>query len=83
MLTPLPFALSIKAATFLRAFKTFGKLQTYVIEEIIFKSAKVQKKQREHWNYSTERVDRRLKREPEHPDLWSKVRSVKFGMRWW
>ena len=65
----------IKTATFFRAVKRLAKLFNYMIEEWLFKTNAVRQKQLEHWNYSKDRVDRRLKRTPEHPDLWTKVRS--------
>ena len=64
---------SIKRSTLFRGLRTYNRLFMYVIDEWIFKSEKVRDKAWEHWSYTTERVDRRLKREPEHEDLWSKI----------
>lgn len=64
---------SIKTGTFLRGIQQIGPTFKYIMEELLFKSKTVRQKQWEHWNYTTERVHRRLAREPEHEDLWSKI----------
>ena len=64
---------SIKAATFFRGIKLLGNMSNYLVENLVFKSKMVRKKAWEHSRYTDERVDRRLKREPEHVDLWSKI----------
>ena len=63
----------IKKNTKLKSFKMLGSLPTYIIDQILFKSEVVRAKQLEHWNYSRERVDRRLARTPDRPDLWTKI----------
>lgn len=63
----------IKTATKLKSFKMLGTLPTYIIEQVLFKSKVVRAKQLEHWNYSKDRVDRRLARTPDRPDLWTKI----------
>ena len=63
----------IKTASKLKSFKMLGRLPTYIIEQILFKSKVVRAKQLEHWNYSKERVDRRLARKPDRPDIWTKI----------
>ena len=63
----------IKTNTKLKSFKMLGSLSTWIIDEILFKSKVVRAKQLEHWNYSKERVDRRLARNPDRPDLWTKI----------
>jgi cytochrome P450 len=45
----------------------------YLIEEVLMKSDAAQQKKLEHWNYSKERVDRRLASTPDRPDLWTKI----------
>ena len=55
----------IKTATKLKSFKMLGSVPTWIMEEILFKSKVVRAKQLEHWNYSKERVDRRLARNPD------------------
>lgn len=63
----------VKTGTRLRAFKIYSKITNYLVENLLFKSEVVRKKQWEHWNYSKERVDRRLARTPDRPDLWTKI----------
>jgi len=66
---------SIKRATMIRAIKSWSSITDSLVEEILFKSDAARQKVREHFNYSAERVDRRLQSTPERPDLWSKVTS--------
>jgi len=63
----------IKKNTKLKSFKMLGSLPRYIIEQVLFKSKIVRAKQLEHWNYSKDRVDRRLARTPDRPDLWTKI----------
>ena len=63
----------IKAGTQIRAIKMYSKLTNYLVEEVFFNSGPIRKKQLEHWNYSKERVDRRLAKTPDRPDLWTKI----------
>jgi cytochrome P450 len=63
----------VKSGTRLRTIKMMSKLTNYLLEEWVFKSEAVRAKQFEHWNYSKERVDRRLARSPDRPDLWTKI----------
>ncbi|KAI6908252.1 cytochrome P450 [Hortaea werneckii] len=69
----------IKNATFFRGIKLINALTSFVVEEIIFKSEVAREKQFEHWNYSKERVDRRLKSTPDRPDLWSRILEKSDG----
>ena len=69
----------IKHATLFRGVKAFSSLGNWFIEEVLFKNPNVRKKQKEHWDYSTERVDRRLKRTPDRPDLWTKILEKSNG----
>ena len=64
---------SIKIATLFRAVRMHNRVFRYIINEWIFQSKKARAKAWEHWKYSADRVDRRLAREPEHEDLWSKI----------
>ncbi|USW55658.1 Putative cytochrome P450 [Septoria linicola] len=51
-----------------------GRLpDVFLIKQIILRIPSVQAKFWEQFNYAAERVDRRLERQPERPDLWSKV----------
>ncbi|KAI7091342.1 cytochrome P450 [Hortaea werneckii] len=69
----------IKNATFFRGIKLINALTSFVVEEIIFKSEVAREKQFEHWNYSKERVDRRLQTTPGRPDLWSRILEKSDG----
>lgn len=70
---------SIKGATFFRGVKAYSALTNYLVEEVLFKTDKVRQKQAEHWNYSKQRVDRRLARTPDRPDLWTKILEKSEG----
>jgi hypothetical protein len=63
----------IKKGAQLRAFRWLSKLTNYFVGEFIMKNPKVRAKQVEHWNYSKDRVDRRLAMQPDRPDLWTKI----------
>lgn len=63
----------IKRGTQIRGLKMYSNLTNWLIEEFLFKSELVRAKQLEHWNYSKERVDRRLAKTPDRPDLWTKI----------
>ena len=60
-------------ATFFRGLKLLSRVTNYLFEEFFFKSKRVRQKAWEHTRYTSDRVDRRLAREPEHPDLWTKI----------
>ena len=64
---------SIKISTYFRGLRYYNKFTQYVLEEWVFKSKQARQKAHEHDKYTRDRVDRRLKREPEHADLWSKI----------
>jgi cytochrome P450 len=63
----------IKKSAKIRSFRWYSKLTNYVVGEFIMKNPKVRAKQVEHWNYSKDRVDRRLAMQPDRPDLWTKI----------
>jgi cytochrome P450 len=63
----------VKNGTQLRSFKMLSKFSSYLMEEWVFKSEAVRAAQYEHWNYSKERIDRRLARNPDRPDFWTKI----------
>ncbi|EME49135.1 hypothetical protein DOTSEDRAFT_68006 [Dothistroma septosporum NZE10] len=65
--------LGVKSASHLRAVKMSGSLGQYIVDEWLYNSAVVRRKQAEHWNHSKDRVDRRLEKVPDRPDLWSKI----------
>ncbi|KAK3644309.1 hypothetical protein LTR22_015313 [Elasticomyces elasticus] len=44
-----------------------------------FRAAFARRMEAEHWNYCKERVDRRLKKTPDRPDIWSKVIEMSQG----
>lgn len=64
---------SIKVGTFFRVVRWTSRSGAWFIDNFIFKSETARKKQFEHQRYTDDRIDRRLKREPEHPDLWTKI----------
>ncbi len=64
---------SIKNATFFRGIRMHDPLSRYILDKLVFKSKKVRKMAWEHWRYTTDRLHRRLAREPEHEDLWAKI----------
>lgn len=63
----------IKVGAKLRSFKLLSRFTNYIIDEWLLNSKTVRAKQLEHWNYSKDRVDRRLARNPDRPDLWTKI----------
>ncbi|KAK4507480.1 hypothetical protein PRZ48_001215 [Zasmidium cellare] len=71
--------LGIKNASFLRAIKLSSSFGKYLVEQWLFKSQKVRVKQAQHWNYTKERVNRRLARTPERADLWRKILEKSNG----
>lgn len=64
---------SIKNATFFRGLRVLNPVTKYIVDNIVFKTKKVRKLAWEHARYTNDRVHRRLAREPEHEDLWSKI----------
>ena len=71
--------LGIKNGSHLRAIKMSSSVGKFVVEKWLNSSDVVRRKQAEHWNYSKERVDRRLNKSPERPDLWSKILEKSSG----
>ncbi len=65
----------IKVASILRFVRSSSWISRFMIDNLIFKSSSVSGERGKHFAYSTDRVNRRLKREPEHPDFWSKIIS--------
>lgn len=63
----------IKTGTLIRGVKMYNWLTRYLVDQFVLRSKVVQRKGWEHWNYTAERADRRLKRTPERPDLWTKI----------
>lgn len=63
----------IKIGTKLRTFRELNAVTDWIFERFISRNPKVAKSRAEHWNYSAERVARRLERTPETPDLWTKI----------
>jgi cytochrome P450 len=70
---------SIKQATFVRGIRIYNSVTYFLISEFIGKSKYARDKQAEHFGYSAERVDRRLKRTPDRPDLWSRIMEKNTG----
>ncbi|KAK4635985.1 Cytochrome P450 monooxygenase lcsI [Fulvia fulva] len=72
--------LGIKNTSQLRALKMSSSFGKYIVDKWFFQSQFFRRKQAEHWNYSKDRVDRRLKMSPpERPDLWSKILEKASG----
>jgi cytochrome P450 len=63
----------VRNGTKLRSFKMLNNLSNYIMEEWVFKSEAIRATQYEHWNYSKERINRRLTRNPDRPDIWTKI----------
>lgn len=63
----------IKYATGIRAMKMLSNVNKFLLEEVMFRMPSLRKKQTEHWKYTTDRVDRRLAKQPDRPDLWSRI----------
>lgn len=63
----------IKYGTRIRALKLLSSLNTWLIEEVLFRVPSLRAKQMEHWGYTTDRVDRRLAQTPDRPDLWTRI----------
>jgi len=63
----------IKTGAKLRSMRILSGFTDYLIKDWLFKMKSVRAKQWEHWNYSKDRVDRRLARTPDRPDLWTKI----------
>ncbi|KAK3672299.1 hypothetical protein LTR78_007839 [Recurvomyces mirabilis] len=64
---------SIKFGTMIRGVKTYSPMVDSLVTSLLARVPAVQKKAKEHFGYSSDRVDRRLDREPERPDLWSRI----------
>ncbi len=64
---------SIKTATQFRSLRQFHAVTRFILDEILFKSKSAQLQLREHQRYTSDRVNRRLEREPDHPDFWTKI----------
>lgn len=63
----------VKVATMFRSLRQWHSSTRYLMDEVLVKTEGAQKQMRTHQQYTNERVDRRLQRQPEHPDLWSKI----------
>ncbi|KAK5108380.1 hypothetical protein LTR62_008336 [Meristemomyces frigidus] len=64
---------SIKQATFVRGIKIYNAFTEYMVSEFLGKSKYARDKGAAHFGYCIERVNRRLEREPDRPDLWSRI----------
>jgi len=63
----------IKFGTGIRAIKMMSSVNRFLLDEILFRIPSLRKKQMQHWKYTTDRVDRRLAKTPDRPDLWSRI----------
>ena len=57
----------------IRGVKTYSIVADKMVSYLLARIPAIQKMAKEHASYSSDRVDRRLKREPERPDLWSRI----------
>ena len=64
---------SIKFGTLMRTVRWSSSLGSWAMETFVMRNRTVQKKAQSHSKYTDDRIDRRLTREPEHPDLWTKI----------
>ncbi|KAK3716388.1 hypothetical protein LTR37_006538 [Vermiconidia calcicola] len=64
---------SIKNGTMFRSLRGQNAFLKYIMDNVVFRSKAVRKMAWEHNKYTVDRVDRRLKLEPEHEDLWAKI----------
>jgi cytochrome P450 len=64
---------SIKLATQFRSIRQWHSSTQYLMDEVMAKTKTAERQMREHQRYTNERVDRRLQREPDQPDIWSKI----------
>ncbi|KAF2215047.1 hypothetical protein CERZMDRAFT_37216 [Cercospora zeae-maydis SCOH1-5] len=63
----------IKGGTILRTIRDVNSVTNWIFAKFVMSSPKFAKKRVEHWNYSAERVARRLETTPDTPDLWAKI----------
>ncbi|KAK5167475.1 uncharacterized protein LTR77_007174 [Saxophila tyrrhenica] len=63
----------LSAVTALRGLRLLGPTPRLLIDRILMRLPAVRRLDKEHWEYSTARVRKRLQREPDHPDLWSHI----------
>jgi cytochrome P450 len=64
---------SIKTSTQFRSLRQYSEIFRYILDDIVFASEGAQQKLKEHQKYTSDRVNRRMEREPEHPDFWTKI----------
>ena len=64
---------SIKTATQFRSLRQFHEVFRYLLDDVMFATKGAQQKLKEHQMYTSDRVNRRMQREPEHPDFWTKI----------
>lgn len=70
---------SVRAATFMLGLQTYSWATRQLVNSLAKCSEMILQKQHENWKYCTDRVDKRLRHIPEHPDLWSKVLEKSQG----
>ena len=57
----------------MRCLKLYSPVTRYIVEKTLSSSPNLRKKAHEHWRYTSDRVERRLQRTPERPDLWTRI----------
>lgn len=70
---------SVRAATFMLGLQAYSWVTRFLVNSFARYNPMVLREQQENWKYCTDRVDRRLRRTPDHPDLWSKVLEKSKG----
>lgn len=71
--------LGIKADALFRAFRSINCVTRWITAQFLLNNRVIAMKQAQHWNYTAERVERRLKSTPDHLDLWTKVMEKELG----
>ena len=71
--------LGVKADALVRSFRMINSLTRWITMHVLLNNRTVAMKQLEHWNYSAERVNRRLGRTADRPDLWTKILEKREG----
>lgn len=70
---------SIKKNAPIRCIRMYSELTRASIENLLPMLPSIREKQVQHWNYTTERVDKRLAKTPDQPDLWTRILAKNEG----
>ncbi|QIX02012.1 hypothetical protein AMS68_007529 [Peltaster fructicola] len=61
----------VKSASILRSLKFLGPIPAYLVDDVLFRTDMVRERMMEHFSFTAERVDKRLARKTDKPDIWS------------